>query len=66
MQRIDTRREYGFEVGDRVSHRREPDSLGTVRHIDTNLSDITTIQVEWDDSTGALDIQWSNKLVLAP
>lgn len=60
---IDTMYEYGFVVGDRVQHYTELTAFGTIKHIDDNLPDITTVLVEWDDDVGEYDIQWSNKLI---
>lgn len=56
--------EYGLAVSDRVEYQREASAHGTIRHIDCNLPDITTCEVEWDDCPGQSDIQWTNKLVV--
>ena len=57
--------EYGdLKIGSRVYHEKDdPSSQGIVISIDTNLSDITTCRVLWDD-THTPDVQWTNKLVV--
>jgi hypothetical protein len=59
--------EYGdLKIGSRVYHEKEDPSIqGTVVSIDTNLPDITTCRVLWDDDdTHTPDVQWTNKLVV--
>ncbi len=48
-----------YFIKDDISHQ------GTVVSIDTNLPDITTCRVLWDDdNTHTPDVQWTNKLVV--
>lgn len=61
---FDPQTEYGLAVGDRIEHRRDASLRGTIQHIDCNLPDITTCEVEWDDCPGQTDVQWTNKLVV--
>jgi len=59
--------EYGgIKVGSHVYHIKDDIShQGTVVSIDTNLPDITTCRVLWDDdNTHTPDVQWTNKLVV--
>lgn len=47
-------------VGDRVVHYRSPEmGSGTVKVVEENK---LSVMVEWDDSPGELDFQWSSKL----
>lgn len=55
---------YGIQKGDRVCHTREQSWIGTVIHIDTNLEDVTTCNIIWDDQPAGVDIQWTNKLLV--
>lgn len=55
--------EYPVEVGDAVMHYRDSSYVGKVVHIDRNLPHPTTCLVKWEDCF-ALDMQWTNKLIV--
>jgi hypothetical protein len=57
-----TEYEHKLKEGDRVEHVRAVDCYGTVKEVDTNLPDPTTVIVLWDDTPEDKDTQWSNKL----
>lgn len=69
---VDTTDNLPFNIGDRVAHLCDPDVVGYVRQIDTDcypleVYGVTTCLVEWNNAEpGILDIQWTNKLALAP
>lgn len=49
-----------WAVGDRVEHYRAPElGSGTVKVVEENR---LSVMIEWDNSSGELDFQWSNKL----
>ena len=64
---------YGFEVGDRVVHVKDPATVGVVSSIDVeyDLGGVTTCTVNWDNESGEADnvteqhesVHWTNKLV---
>lgn len=56
--------QFWLKVGDRVHHVKDVNAIGTVSHIDLNMTgdnSITTCLVRWDDCE-RLDILWTNKL----
>lgn len=76
MNQRDTAINYGFSVGDKVTHLKDQSLVGIVMEIDADFDQggVTTCRVAW----GAVDfedakntprdeqsIHWTNKLVLA-
>lgn len=53
-----------MKTGDRVSHKRDPGSKGTITEIDSEdpEDESRVCRVEWVDAPGVYDLQWVEKL----